>query len=137
MFDNVLAEYRRKFGSAYWTTNNIQTFPDNYQGDISNSEYLRVSVLPSTGSVESFGDDLGVRTKQISGLVAIKIFVKAGEGQGRLMAIADLLDNLLQDKTLTNGTKLRMSYLSVEGIDSANSALYSASYFIPFSLYGE
>ena len=61
----------------------------------------------------------------------------AGEGQGRVMAISDLLDVLLDSKVLTNQTRLGTSYLNVEGLDSSNSSLYSATYFIPFTLYGE
>jgi len=65
------------------------------------------------------------------------MFVKAGGGQGRLMAIADLLDIVLQNKTLPNGTSLGTSYLTMEGLDPSNNSLYSASYFIPFTKYGE
>jgi hypothetical protein len=95
-------------------------------------EYGRVSVLPSTSSYSAHGV-----IKKLEGLVAIKLFVKAGEGQRRMMAIADILDTLLEHKLLTNGTQLGTSYLSIEGLDSSNSSLYSASYFIPFTTYGE
>jgi len=75
--------------------------------------------------------------KRVEGLIAVKMFTKAGEGQGRVMAIANLLDVLLENKALTNGTKLGTSYLTVEGLDPQNNALYSASYIIPFTHYGE
>lgn len=134
MFDSVLEDIEETFGSATWAANNIPTFPDNYQGAIGNgvSEYIMVKVLPSTSSQYAYDDK-----KQLSGLIAIKIFTKAGEGQGRLMAIGDILDSLLQNKTLTNKTTLETSYLQIEGIDSANQSLYSGSYFIPFKFYGE
>jgi len=132
MFDNVLEDIEGVFAGVSWTVNSINTYPDNYQGDITDGERVSVSILPSTGSNVSFG----ASDKQLSGLVAVKIFVLSGEGQGRLMEIADLLDTVLENKNLANGTRLGASYLSVEGIDSANSALYSATYFIPFILYG-
>lgn len=134
MFDLVLDDIESVFADTAWTANNIPTFPDNYQGTKGGNvrEYITVSVLPSSGS--SYDYD---KTKLLSGLVAVKIFVAAGEGQGRLMAVADLLDAVLQHKTLTNNTWLGESYLQVEGLDAANRSLYSASYFIPFTLYGE
>lgn len=134
MFDSVLEDIEEVFGGVAWTVNNIPTFPDNYQGAIGNnvSEYIIVKVLPSNGGNYAYDNK-----KQLAGLIAIKIFTKAGEGQGRLMAIGDLLDIVLQNKTLTNKTTLETSYLQVEGLDSANQSLYSGSYFIPFKFYGE
>jgi pyocin large subunit-like protein len=131
MFDTVLEDVEAVFASNTWKANNILTVPDNYTGAKA-EEYLIVKVLPSSSFNNAHG---GV--KELSGLVAIKLFVKAGEGQGRVMAIADYLDILLQNKTLINKTKLETSYLSVEGLDSSNKAFYTASYFIPFKLYGE
>jgi len=53
------------------------------------------------------------------------------------MQIADIFDNHLEQKTLTNGTELGTSYLNVEGLDPANKSLFSARYIIPFKIYGE
>jgi len=133
MFDLVLSDIEEVFGSAAYKTHNLKTFPSNYQG-IKNgiNEYLTVSVLPSSSEHHSYGAG-----KKISGLVAIKIFVPAGEGQRRLMAISDILTPLLDSQVLTNKTRLGASYLNVEGLDSSNSSLFSATYFIPFTLYGE
>lgn len=114
-------------------TQAIEIYPDNYQGDINNeNEYCRLSVLPSNSKHLAYGG-----SKQTGGIIIVKIFVKAGEGQSRLMAISDVLDIYLQNKHLTNGTELGTSYLNVEGLDPANKALYSARYIIPFTLYGE
>lgn len=133
MFDRVLDDIEAVFASSAWTTNNILTVPDNYQGAKNNvREYAVVSVLPTSGSDYDYD-----RSKLLSGLVAVKLFVPAGEGQGRLMEIADLLNQVLENKNLTNNTRLGKSYLQVEGLDAANRSLYSASYFIPFTLYGE
>jgi len=133
MYDNVLDDIEAVFNSATWTSNNIDIYPDNYQGTISDqTEFCRLNVLPSNSEHYAYGGN-----KQTEGLVAIKIFVKAGEGQSRIMAIADILDVSLQNKKLTNGTELGTSYLNVEGLDPSNKALYSARYLIPFKLYGE
>jgi hypothetical protein len=133
MYDLVLEDIEGVFASAPWTTNGILTVPSNYQGTKNNArEYCLMTVLPSSGSDYDYS-----RNKLLSGTVAIKIFVPAGSGQGRLMAIADLLNSVLENTTLTNNTRLGKSYLQVEGLDAANKSLYSASYFIPFTLYGE
>ena len=133
MFDLVLADIEEVFGSAVYKAHKLETFPMNYQG-VKNgiNEYLMINVLPSNSDYHSYGAG-----KRLSGLVAIKIFVPAGEGQRRLMAISDILTPLLDGKVLTNETRLGASYLNVEGLDSSNSSLYSATYFIPFTLYGE
>jgi hypothetical protein len=133
MFDSVLEDIESVFASTSWTTNNIDIYPDNYQGAISDeTEFCRLNVLPSSSENHAHGGK-----KLLSGLVAVKIFVSAGEGQSRIMEIADILDSVLQNKKLTNGTELNTSYINVEGLDPSNKALYSASYIIPFKLYGE
>lgn len=134
MFDLLLEDIEGVFASSVWTTNNILTYPDNYTGSVpdSTTEYVQIKVLPSSSRNNSYSGE-----KLLNGLIAIKILVKAGEGQGRVMAISDILDIVLQNKVLPNKTKLDTSYLSVEGLDPLNKSLYSASYFIPFNLYGE
>lgn len=131
MYNLILRDVETTFASATWTANNIQTIPDNYLGD-KKDEYVLVKVMPSNSSLNAYGVE-----KRVEGLIAVKMFTKAGEGQGRVMAIANLLDVLLENKALTNGTKLGTSYLTVEGLDPQNNALYSASYIIPFTHYGE
>ena len=132
-FDDILEDIEGVFASDDWKAARIPTFPSNYQGKLNGiEEYAILNVLPSTSQHHSHGGG-----KQISGLVAVKLFVPAGHGQLRLMAISDILDTVLDSKTLTNKTRLGTSYLNVEGLDSSNSSLYSATYFIPFTLYGE
>jgi hypothetical protein len=131
MYNLILRDVETAFASATWTANNIQTIPDNYLGT-KKDEYVLVKTMPSNSSLAAYGVE-----KQIEGMVAVKMFTKAGEGQGRIMAIANLLDIILENKTLPNGTKLGTSYLNVEGVDPQNTALSSASYIIPFTKYGE
>jgi len=133
MFNNVLTDINSVFADSSWTSNNIDIYPDNYQGTLADeNEYLRLNVMPNSSQYFTHGGE-----KNLSGMVAIKMFVKAGEGQSRLMAIADILDNVLQSKRLTNGTELGTSYMNVEGLDPANKSLYSASYIIPFKIHGD
>jgi hypothetical protein len=134
MYNLILRDVEGVFSSATWTSHNIPTYPVDYQGckGGANGEYAMVSILPSSSSNYEYGVK-----KATTGIVAVKLFVKSGEGQGRLMAIADFLDIVLDNKTLPNGTKLGTSYLNVEGLDPQNTALSSASYIIPFTKYGE
>jgi len=133
MFDNVLDDIEGIFASSTWLANNIDIYPDNYQGSINDeTEFCRLNVMPSNSENLEYGG-----LKLLSGLIAIKIFVGAGEGQSRIMAISDVLDSVLQNKKLTRGTELFTSYLNVEGLDPTNKALYSASYIIPFKIHGE
>jgi len=134
MYNLILRDVEGVFASATWTSNSIPTYPVDYQGckGGTNGEYAMVSVLPSSSENYAYGV-----SKQSTGLVAVKLFAKSGEGQGRFMAMADLLDIVLDNKTLPNGTKLGTSYLTVEGVDPSNKALSSASYIIPFTHYGE
>jgi len=133
MFNNVLADVEEVFGSSAWTANSIKTVPDNFQGNLNNAkEYCMVMALPSSSEEVAYGVK-----KSLTGLVAVKIFTPVGFGQRRIMQIGDLLDDVLQYKTLTNGTTLKSSYINVEGIDPQNESFYMASYFIPFTQYGE
>ena len=133
MYDSVLQDISGVFASSAWTSNNIPIYPDNYQGTITTGpEFCRLNLLPSNGYNYAYEGK-----KVLSGLVAVKILIRSGEGQARLMAISDILDINLENKTLTNGTELSTSYLNVEGLDPSNKSLYSAKYIIPFKIYGE
>ena len=138
MYNLALRDIEGVFASAAWLANSIPTYPADYQEckgsatGVNAGEYAMVTIMPSSSSNYAFG--VG---KQSDGLVAVKVFTKSGLGQGRLMAIATLLDAILDNKTLPNGTRLGTSYLNVEGLDPHNSALSSASYLISFTLYGE
>jgi len=133
MFVDILSDIEEVFASDVWEANNIETFPANYQGSKGNSkEYVIVTVMPSKSDNIAHG-----AIKQLGGLLAVKIFVKAGEGQSKTMFISNLLDIVLENKRLTSGTILGTSYLNTEGLDPLNKSLYSASYLIPFTKYGE
>ena len=133
MYDSVQSDIEGVFASSTWTSNNIPIYPDNYQGAVTTGpEFCRLSVMPSSSENYSHGGN-----KALSGIVVVKILVRAGEGQARIMAISDILNVNLDNKRLTNGTELSTSYLNVEGLDPSNQSLYSARYIIPFKIYGE
>ena len=51
------------------------------------------------------------------------------------MEIADLLDSILQNKTLENGTKTEASSLQVLGQDRDNPNLFRGDYQVNFTFY--
>lgn len=133
MYNELLTTITGILTSSSWKSQDIEVYPNNYQGSINNkNEYCRISILPSSSSNHSHGGK-----KELSGLVVFKIFVKAGDGQKRIMEIADILENFFVNKIFNNGISLKTSYLSSEGLDPENKTLYSASYFIPFTYYGD
>lgn len=132
MYNDIQSDVNSIFASATWQAENINAFPDNYDGDKGNDEFIIVKVMPTSSAHASYE-----RSKEITGLIGIRIFVRAGEGQGRVAEIADILDVFLQNELLTTGTRLGTSYLSMDGLDAANKSLYAATYMIPFTKFGE
>lgn len=133
MYSDLVTDIYSIFATESWLAQNIDVYPDNYQGSIRNkNEYCRLKLLPSESKRHQHGGG-----KNLSGLIALKIFVKAGEANKRLAEISSTLDTFLENKKLSKKTELGTSYLSIEGLDAQNQSLYSASYFINFNLYGE
>lgn len=127
-YANVISDIEGLFGTTEWTTNNIQAFPSNYRVPANQSEFVKIEVLPlrSNSDYNRFG---------IEGIVYVQIYVQANNGVRRLMEIADLLDNILQNKALTEGTQTRESSLNVMGIDKDNPELFRADYSVDFINY--
>jgi len=139
-YENARKAIEYMFTQSYWTSQGINLYPDNYEGTIAkHNEFLRINILPSNSDTYYGG------VKNLSGTVILSIYVKAGEGQKRVMQISDILDVLLQNKSttftvsnvITYGPLLGTSFLTIGGLDTANKALYSAQYTIPFQSYGE
>jgi len=129
MYNDVLADIE----GAMAAVADLTLFPSNFavQTDC-NPQYGILKVMPTNGTVVAHAV-----TKELSGLVAVKLFVPSGQGESKLFELADQLDTALQYKYLNNRTRLGASYLSIEGPDPENSSLYSGSYFIPFTIYKE
>jgi len=124
----VLSDVEGLFGTSAWTTNNISAFPSNLTVPTNKSEFVKIEVLPldSNSDYARFG---------LEGKIFIQTYVQANKGVKRLMEIADLLDNILQNKTLANGTQTRSSSLQVIGIDRDNPELFRGDYTVDFIFY--
>jgi len=127
-YANVHADIEEVFASAAWTATGITAIPSNFNVIVGTTEFVKVEILPS--SVQQGYADFGVK-----GQVIIQIYPEAGTGTTRMMAIADILDTLLETKTFIRGTQTGSSVLNVIGTDTANPALYRADYTVGFTLY--
>lgn len=115
-----------KFGDISWTDLGIATGPSDTPLPEGVLEYVRVTVIHGSTSVNH---------KSISGIVNVEIFTENGLGPTRALEIADALDTLLSKRT--SGTNQTLaSNLTPMGVDKANPALQRHLYSIPFNFFG-
>jgi len=130
-YENLEKDVFSIFGSTSWKNENIKTFPVNFIELTPGTEFVRVSVIPSGN---------GINLTSISGVLIIDIFTSAGNGPRRTSLIADKLDSYLVGKSVStvsgNSTQFNKSALAYVGLDTVNSALYRATYSIPFNYFG-
>jgi len=130
-YENLEKDVFSIFGSTSWKNENIKTFPVNFIELTPGTEFVRVSVIPSGN---------GINLTSISGVLIIDIFTSAGNGPRRTSLIADKLDSYLVGKSVStvsgNSTQFNKSALASVGLDTVNSALYRATYSIPFNYFG-
>jgi hypothetical protein len=119
------------FDSAGWQAEGIETVPQDYKGDITTEEYIRVSIVPRGA---------GINRVSTSGVVIAEIYTPAGFGPSRQNFIADRLDAHLANQSKTTGslgmTQFLASSLSPLGTDRENTSLQCAKYEIPFNFFG-
>ena len=127
-FTTVLSDVEGQFALSAWTSNSISAFPSNFRIPANQSEFVKLEILPlrSNSGYGRFG---------VEGIVYVQIYVQANQGVKRLMEIADLLDNILQNKTLTNGTQTQQSSLNVLGSDRDNPELFRGDFAVDFTYY--
>jgi len=111
---------------SYWSANNILVSPANVRVDGNYDVLLVPEVLASAMNDHSF-QGIGVR-----GLIIIQIYTKVGIGSLKGFEVADYLDTILQNKTLSRGTKTSTSYVNTKGVDNADTSLYRMDYELPF-----
>lgn len=119
------------FETPEWKTENIKTFPANFNLKNTSDRFVRIDVIP-------FGRGLNLRS--VSGILAVDIFTPAGSGPKESLLIADALDKFLVGKTIETPPRgsvqlLNSSYAN-RGVDVANPTLSKSVYSIPFNFYG-
>lgn len=127
-YANLLSDIEGQFGISSWTSNSIKSFPSNFLVPANTSEFVKIEILP-------LRDNSDYGRSGVEGICYIQVYVQANQGVKRLMEIADLLDSILQNKTLTNGTQTESSSLQVVGVDRDNPELFRGDYSIDFKFY--
>ena len=127
-FVNLLSDVEGQFATSTWTSQNISAFPANFRVPETKSEFVKLEVLP-------LRDNSDYGRCGIEGIIYVQIYVQANQGLKRLMEIADILDTILQAKSLPNGTKTQASSLNVLGMDRDNPELFRADFAVNFTYY--
>lgn len=133
MYNNLKQDIYSVFTTANWNATGYAAYPFNYAGAVDYTKpVIKISILPANSKLQRF--DFG---KDLSGLLILSIFVKAGDGDNTLFSVATVLDSFFEGKTLTNGTQFGPSHLKVMGTDPGNDTLYRGDYTITFKIHGE
>jgi len=127
---NAQRDIEGAFASSTWTSNNIATYPVNFNIPANVSEFVKIEVLPlaTLSDYRRFG---------ITGLAIVQVYVPANKGTLRLLEIADLVDTVLQNKTLGTGTSTGDSVVQVLGQDRDNPNLFRGDYQVTFKQYNQ
>ena len=133
-YSSIQAAVYSVFNTPAYQSENITTYPQNFQGQVDSTEYLKVFILVGKTNAIYGTSDTG------AGQIIIDIFTPAGVGTGRAFEIADTLDTYFAGKVLntspTNGIQTSPSTLVQLGIYAENPSLYKCSYTINFSYFG-
>jgi hypothetical protein len=116
------------FGSSLWTTLAVPTYPQNFVNDDKLDEFVRVSVIT----------DAGIVTPSSSiGLIKVEIYTPAGQSIDRAVVISDLLNQMLENKTIGS---IQFSDPALVHLDSSiqeeDPTLFKSLYSITFKYYG-
>ena len=121
------------FATPAWTGNGIETVPQNFKGT-GLSEYVRVSIVAG-GNFDYLN-----MPKSLVGQLIIDVFTAAGAGLKRAHEIADMLDAVLERKTVSTAGKVAVQFgasaMVPSGLDVANPSLHRCLYSIPFNYFG-
>jgi hypothetical protein len=121
----LLTSVESLFASSSWTSNNIKTYPSNYQGKIDGNEWVRVNVLP-------FSSELAYNDLNITGQIVCNIFVPSGQGMKRAYEICDMLKVLLERNSISGYLQTTNSFITNIGIDEKDAGLYSVDFSVNF-----
>ena len=128
-FANLQSDLEGVFATTDWTDNNIPAIPENLQTPKDATEFVVINIIHGQSN-DYYGPD-----SCLLGMLRVDIFSPAAQGATRAFAIADILDDILEYKVLTNGTQTTSSTLSRIIVDQDNASLFRVNYSIPFKHY--
>jgi hypothetical protein len=129
-YTQIISGVEALFASSDWTNNNVKAFPADYNGNRDLPEFVTISVLLSN-SEKQYGGGKGAT----EGMFYLEIYTASGQGQRRPFEIADMLDSLLEMKTLLGAVETQTSTVGNPATDTANDSLSRTEYLVPFKTY--
>lgn len=128
-FNDTLKRLENLFASGLTVGGqNIKLVPQNFQGRIDDNEWVRINIFQSTSDLSYSG------SQNIRGQLVCNIFVPVGRGLRRANEIADGINDLVYNKTIS-GVQTTNSFLTTVGVDSVDSGLFRIDYTINFNSY--
>ena len=130
-FNAILASLESLVASNSWPTS-IPTYPAEFKGTISGTDYLKFEVVLSTAS------KYDNQNTQLTGLVIIQLYYKDTKTRREVSTLADTLAALLSFR-LQEDINIQTFAASLQflGTDPSNTALSRADLSVPFTFIGE
>ena len=128
-YSEVLSTFDGVFLSQDWTNLGIPAFPANFTSGHLPKEFAKYEVIQGGKEIDEFGN-----ANYKNGLFIVQIYVEAEKGPGRMAAVADVLDQLLNRKTI-NKTQLGSSNLDTKGADKDDTTLFRADYSLKYNSF--
>lgn len=133
MFSKIVTDVYGLLASQAWATGvGLPAYPVNYKGEVANTGFVRVHIIPLSGERAAYAG-----SKRRSGMVIFTVFHPAGKGDLALASAISGIASLLENKTLPNGTQFSVGAVGQGGTDPINSSLYAVEYSINFQIFGD
>ena len=110
------------------------TIPMDYKSVTPSIPFLKVNIVNGPATRELYSKE---NKKNINGLIIIQIITEAGKGQLSPIVIVSELDDILQERILSNTTRLGLSSFQNIGVDPSDSTKLISEYSIPYTYYGD
>jgi len=125
----VLSSIDSAFNSEEWKSTGFLAFPANYWPHTMPDEFVIYEVVPSSPPIAEYQ-----KPKYKGGLIIVQIYTRSNKGPFKVMEVADVLSDLLENK-LQHATQLQDGVLSVKGIDKDDTSLFRADYSLQFNSF--
>jgi len=128
-YRSLLSSIDAAFNSDEWKSHGFPAFPANYWPHTMPDEFVIYEVVPSSPPIAEYQ-----KPKYKGGLIIVQIYTRSNKGPFKVMEVADVLSDLLENK-LQHATQLQDGVLSVKGIDKDDTSLFRADYSLQFNSF--